>query len=563
MRARQINSYFGQLGEGLGSNVPPQVTSVARKPLSIAFEEIAADKIVPVPHRGRRAGRRAGRRRRRRVTAPVTDRIPLHAMLAGRTIVLGVTGGIAAYKAVEVCRRLVDAGAHVAPVHDRGRDPLRRRDHLLGPGLRAGADLAVGRARPDPAHPPRPEAPTSSSCARPPPACYRRYAAGISDDLLTATLLATRAPVVVCPAMHTEMWEHPAVQDNLDDPAPRGACTWSPPAEGRLAGGDVGTGRLAEPGRHRGRASSACSAPRAISTGCGCWSPPAAPARRSTRCGSSPTARRASRATPSPPRRRARGAKVTLVTTVDRPAPGRRRGRRRRQRGRHGGRGHARAPPTTTSSSWPPRWPTSARRSSPTTRSRRTSCRVRRRTGSCSSPPTTSSSTSAATSRRADRSSASPPRPTTCVANAREKLERKSLDLIVANDVGAPGVGFEHDTNAVVIVGAAGMEHDVPLTDKRAVAEAVLDAVVALRTARTADQPTTSGRPEPRPTPSRRQGARVTSWTFTSESVTEGHPDKMADQISDAILDAMLAQDPKSRVACETLRDDRPGHRRR
>jgi DNA-directed RNA polymerase subunit omega len=48
LRARQINGYFGQLGEGLGSVVPPQVTSVARKPLSIAFEEIAVDKIVPV-----------------------------------------------------------------------------------------------------------------------------------------------------------------------------------------------------------------------------------------------------------------------------------------------------------------------------------------------------------------------------------------------------------------------------------------------------------------------------------------------------------------------------------
>jgi len=47
-RARQINAYFNQLGEGIGSNVPPQVTSVARKPLSIAFEEIAADKIVGV-----------------------------------------------------------------------------------------------------------------------------------------------------------------------------------------------------------------------------------------------------------------------------------------------------------------------------------------------------------------------------------------------------------------------------------------------------------------------------------------------------------------------------------
>jgi DNA-directed RNA polymerase subunit omega len=49
LRARQINSYFGQLGDSLGAAVPPQVTSVARKPLSIAFEEIAADKIVPVP----------------------------------------------------------------------------------------------------------------------------------------------------------------------------------------------------------------------------------------------------------------------------------------------------------------------------------------------------------------------------------------------------------------------------------------------------------------------------------------------------------------------------------
>jgi DNA-directed RNA polymerase subunit omega len=48
LRARQINSYFGQLGDTLGATVPPQVTSVARKPLSIAFEEISADKIVAV-----------------------------------------------------------------------------------------------------------------------------------------------------------------------------------------------------------------------------------------------------------------------------------------------------------------------------------------------------------------------------------------------------------------------------------------------------------------------------------------------------------------------------------
>jgi len=80
-----------------------------------------------------------------------------------------------------------------------------------------------------------------------------KYAAGISDDLLTATLLATRAPVLLCPAMHTEMWAHPAVQDNLATLARRGVHILSPEA-GRLAGGDVGLGRLADPQRIAERA---------------------------------------------------------------------------------------------------------------------------------------------------------------------------------------------------------------------------------------------------------------------------------------------------------------------
>ena len=72
------------------------------------------------------------------------------------------------------------------------------------------------------------------------------YAAGISSDLLTATLLATRAPVLVCPAMHAEMWEHAAVQDNVALLRRRGVHVLEP-AEGRLAGGDFGKGRLPEP----------------------------------------------------------------------------------------------------------------------------------------------------------------------------------------------------------------------------------------------------------------------------------------------------------------------------
>src|SRR6478736_6532246 len=166
-------------------------------------------------------------------------------MLAGRTIVLGVSGGIAAYKAVEVCRRLVDAGAHVAPVLTKGAlrfvgettfsalasEPVQttlfsERDPIPHTRLGQKADLVL----------------VCPATAR----IIGDYAAGISHDLLTATLLATRAPVVVCPAMHTEMWEHPAVQDNLATLRRRGVHV-VPPAEGRLAGGDVGAGRLADP----------------------------------------------------------------------------------------------------------------------------------------------------------------------------------------------------------------------------------------------------------------------------------------------------------------------------
>jgi phosphopantothenoylcysteine decarboxylase / phosphopantothenate---cysteine ligase len=162
-------------------------------------------------------------------------------------VVLGVCGGIAAYKAVEVCRRLVDAGVFVSPVltEDAQRfvgtvtfsalasEPVRTSlfdgpEPIPHTRLGQNADLIV-------------IAPATAKL-------LGKYAAGISDDLLTATLLATRAPVLVCPAMHTEMWEHAAVQDNLDTLRRRGVHVL-PPEEGRLAGGDSGAGRLADPER--------------------------------------------------------------------------------------------------------------------------------------------------------------------------------------------------------------------------------------------------------------------------------------------------------------------------
>jgi phosphopantothenoylcysteine decarboxylase/phosphopantothenate--cysteine ligase len=196
--------------------------------------------------------------------------------------VLGVCGGIAAYKAVEVCRRLGDAGASVSPVLTKSAarfvGPLTFSALAAEPArtsLFASADawepdgwedgpgsVVAGSLSSD-------EPPTGAGSTRSAagsviphvelgrkadavvvaPATARligSYAAGISSDLLTSILLATHAPVLLCPAMHTEMWEHPAVQDNLGLLRRRGVHVLEP-AFGRLAGGDVGAGRLREP----------------------------------------------------------------------------------------------------------------------------------------------------------------------------------------------------------------------------------------------------------------------------------------------------------------------------
>jgi phosphopantothenoylcysteine decarboxylase / phosphopantothenate---cysteine ligase len=161
-------------------------------------------------------------------------------------VVLGVAGGIAAYKSVEVLRRLRDAGFHVAPVltADATRfvgaqtfsalasEPARV--NLFGdastpiPHTYLGQRAALIVVAPATAH------------------LIARYALGLADDLLTATLLASRAPVLLCPAMHTEMWEQPSVQEHLATLRRRGVLVLEP-SSGALAGGDEGVGRLAEP----------------------------------------------------------------------------------------------------------------------------------------------------------------------------------------------------------------------------------------------------------------------------------------------------------------------------
>ncbi|MGE0796500.1 MAG: bifunctional phosphopantothenoylcysteine decarboxylase/phosphopantothenate--cysteine ligase CoaBC, partial [Acidimicrobiia bacterium] len=144
-----------------------------------------------------------------------------------------------------MCRRLVDAGAFVSPV-------LTTDAHRFVTPLTFSA-LASEPARTTLWDSPEPSPHTHlgqrADLVVVAPATARvlaAYALGLSDDLLVATLLATRAPVVVCPAMHTEMWEQPAVQHNVALLRERGVTVVGP-ASGHLAGGDVGPGRLAEP----------------------------------------------------------------------------------------------------------------------------------------------------------------------------------------------------------------------------------------------------------------------------------------------------------------------------
>lgn len=161
-------------------------------------------------------------------------------------VVLGVAGGIAAYKAVEVLRRLRDAGCYVQPVLTP--------DATRFVGTVTFSALASEPARTvlygDPTTPiPHTYLGQGASVVVVAPATAHliaRYAMGLGDDLLTATLLATRAPVILCPAMHTEMWEQPSVQANLATLRARGVMILEPD-EGALAGGDEGKGRLRDP----------------------------------------------------------------------------------------------------------------------------------------------------------------------------------------------------------------------------------------------------------------------------------------------------------------------------
>ena len=395
--------------------------------------------------------------------------------LAGRRIVLGVCGGIAAYKAIEVCRRLVDEGAHVVPVMTESAtrfvgevtfsalasEPVRTSlwdedDPIPHTHLGQSADLVL----------------VAPATAR----LLASLVSGYSHDLLTNTLLATRAPVVVCPAMHTEMWEHPAVRANVDTLRSRGVVVVDPES-GRLAGGDVGAGRLASPerivaavGGVLGPGTKDLAGLRVLVTAGGTREP-IDPVRflgnRSSGRQGHALADEAA----------ARGAEVTLVTTTGLPVGP-----------------EVRVVGVTTADEMHQAVVEHADRADVVVMAAAVAdftpvapaaSKLKKADGVplVELRPTVDILAELGRDRREGRTVVGFAAETDDVEqHARSKVESKGADLIVVNDVSAAGVGFEHETNEVRILDRSGGVRHVPLTSKSKVAAAVLDAVVEIRT---------------------------------------------------------------------------------
>ncbi|WP_440875251.1 bifunctional phosphopantothenoylcysteine decarboxylase/phosphopantothenate--cysteine ligase CoaBC [Thalassotalea sp. PLHSN55] len=167
-------------------------------------------------------------------------------ILQDKNIVLGITGGIAAYKTPELVRRLKDHGANVRVVMTEGAKafitPLTLQavsanavsDSLLDPQ----AELAMGHIELAKWADLLLIAPTTADV-------IAKLAAGLANDLLSTLCLATAAPIVVCPAMNQQMWHAKATQANINTIAARDITLWGP-AEGEQACGDIGKGRMLE-----------------------------------------------------------------------------------------------------------------------------------------------------------------------------------------------------------------------------------------------------------------------------------------------------------------------------
>ena len=396
--------------------------------------------------------------------------------LDGRRIVLGITGGIAAYKAIEVCRRLTDAGAYVSPVMTKGalrfvgkstfdalgsektQVSLWDEEHAIPhTRLGQGADLII----------------VCPATAR----LISDYRNGRSGDLLTATLLATRAQVMICPAMHAEMWEQVSVIENVSALRDRGVQIVGP-VEGKLAGGDSGLGRLAEPedvvdsvlkllgksGKHQ----PGDLAGLTVLVTAGGTREPIGPVRYiGNRSSGKQGHALASEAA-------LRGAKVVCITTETETAPD--------ELGVEviGVATAQEMHDSVMENASKVDWIFMSAAVADFRPKRVASQKIKKEEGipEILLEPTVDILKALDKAKKRNQLIIGFAAETkNLVENASKKLESKNLDFIVANDVSAPGVGFGYDTNSVSIIDRNGASTEISLCDKKEIARNIVDIV--------------------------------------------------------------------------------------
>jgi phosphopantothenoylcysteine decarboxylase/phosphopantothenate--cysteine ligase len=391
-------------------------------------------------------------------------------MLAGRRIVLGVTGGVAAFKSAYLARRLVEAGASVRTIMTHAAT------EFLGPQTMAaitGTPPAIELFGADEVSPHTAMAAWADAIVIAPAtaATLSRLAAGASDDLLVATVVAFSGPVLVAPAMHTEMWEHPATRRNLAILRGDGVHVVGPVA-GALAGGDEGPGRMVEPDEIVAVLENVLGAGTLagwdVLVTAGGTREPIDPVRyvgnrSSGKMGNAIALEAAER-----------GATVLLVTTMPAPAHPR-----------------IRVQAVETANEMADVVWKAAREADVAVLAAAVAdfrpehalgTKVRRADGVPDLRLTATPDILAGVT-------AMDPRPfivgfaaeTGPASGAAAKAASKEVDLLVANDVTAPGSGFGTDTNAVTVFGRDGSSEAWPMMSKQAVAARLWDRIVALR----------------------------------------------------------------------------------
>jgi phosphopantothenoylcysteine decarboxylase / phosphopantothenate---cysteine ligase len=407
-------------------------------------------------------------------------------------IALGVTGGIGAYKSVEVCRGLQKRGHEVVAVMTRAAtrfvgpitfEAITRRP-VITSQWRPGANADIEHIAIADEIALLVVAPCTANV-------IGKFANGIADDFLTSLYLATKAPVLIAPAMNTNMLGHDAVQRNLQTLAARGV-RFVEPGEGYLACGWIGKGRLAEPDeivlaadRLLAPRDSLLRGRRVVVTAGPTYEDIDAVRyvgnRSSGRMGFALAAAA-----------HARGAHVTLVagpTAVEPPATD------AIVKVRSAAEMHAavmrvseHADVVIMAAAVADYAPVQA-----------SAEKIAKSDGPMTltlqpTPDILADLGRASTRRPGSRTGSSPDAPILVgfaaetgdlLARAREKRVRKNADLIVANDVSKPGAGFDVPTNAVTIIGSDG-EQTLPLQSKARIAEAILDRVEQLIRARAA-----------------------------------------------------------------------------